>query len=102
MSSEKVEIYWTYQAQEDLREIREFIARDAPRTAESFVRQLRQSVERLYSFPESGQVVPEIGNFAIRELIRGHYRLIYRCRGRRIDVLAVYHGARLLGSDDFS
>jgi addiction module RelE/StbE family toxin len=100
--SSKIEIFWTRQAQEDLREIREFIARDAPRTAEAFVRQLRQSVERLYSFPESGQIVPEIGNPSIRELIRGHYRLIYRYQGRRVDMLAVYHGARLLGNDDLT
>jgi plasmid stabilization system protein ParE len=41
------EIVWTRHAQEDLREIRAFIARDAPATASIFVRRLRQSVERL-------------------------------------------------------
>jgi toxin ParE1/3/4 len=50
-------VYWTRQAREDLREIREFIARVAPVTASAFVRRLRVSVGRLREFPESGQVV---------------------------------------------
>jgi hypothetical protein len=28
--------------------------------------------------------------------------LIYRYQGRRVDMLAVYHGARLLGNDDLT
>jgi toxin ParE1/3/4 len=89
-------IYWTRQACDDLREIRAFIARDAPITAKAFVRRLRGSVERLRSFPQLGQVVPELGREEIRELIRGDYRVIYRFRTGRVDVLTVYHSSRLL------
>ena len=85
-------ILWTRQAREDLREIRAFIARDAPATASTFVRQLRKSVDRLRDFPLFGQVVPE--------LLRGAYRIIYRVQSSRIDILTVYHSARLLDDAD--
>lgn len=94
-----VRIYWTSQAREDLREIRAFIARDAPKTASAFVRRLRKAVGRLRDFPESGQVVPELSRTEIREILRGNYRLIYRFRDHRVDILAVFHSARLLSDD---
>ena len=71
-------IFWTRQSQEDLRQVRAFISRDAPATASAFVRRLRDSVNRLKEFPESSQVVPELGREDIRELLRGNYRIIYR------------------------
>lgn len=92
-------IYWTRQSRDDLREVRAFISRDAPATASAFVRRMRESVNRLKDFPESGQVVPELGREDIRELLRGNYRVIYRVSQERIDILAVYHSARLLDAD---
>ena len=93
-------IFWTRQAQEDLREIRAFIARDAPATASAFVRRLRQSVERLREFPRSGQIVPELGREDIRELLKGNYRIVYRVAEDCVEILTVYHSARLLDESD--
>jgi plasmid stabilization system protein ParE len=76
-------------------------SRGAPATASAFVRRLRRSVERLREFPESGQVVPELGRKEIREILRGNYRIIYRVAKHRIDILAIYHSARLLDDTDF-
>mgnify|MGYP001813658090 FL=1 len=94
-------IFWTRQAREDLREVRAFIARDAPATASAFVRRLRQSVERLRAFPCSGQIVPELGREDIRELLKGNYRIVYRVAEHRVEILTVYHSARLLDEADF-
>ena len=96
-----IRIFWTRQAREDLREVRAFIARDAPATASAFVRRLRESVDRLRKFPQSGQVVPELGREEIREILRGNYRIIHRVAQNRIDILAVYHSARLLEETEF-
>jgi len=93
-------IYWTRQSREDLRAIRNFIARDAPKTASAYVRRLRQSVERLRIFPLSGQVVAELAREEIREVLQGNYRLIYRVSDRRVDILTVFPGARLLTDSD--
>ncbi len=73
-------IYWTRQAQEDLRAIRAHIARDAPATASAYVRQLRASVERLRQFPFSGEVVPELEREDLREVLQGNYRLFTEFR----------------------
>jgi plasmid stabilization system protein ParE len=89
-------IVWTRQAREDLRGIRDYIARDAPITAMSFVRRLRSAVDRLQRFPESGSIVPEFGNPMTREVFYGYYRIIYRFRNDVVEILTVFHGARLL------
>jgi toxin ParE1/3/4 len=94
-------IYWTRQSREDLRAIRDFIARDAPKTAAAYVRRLRHSVERLRQLPHSGQVVPELQREELREVLQGNYRIIYRVGDRRVDVLTVYHAARLLDESNF-
>jgi plasmid stabilization system protein ParE len=79
----KVKIIWTPQAQEDLRQIERFIARDAPRTARALIRRLKASVDRLKSFPESGAIVSELGDPEIREILHGTYRIIYQYRAKK-------------------
>jgi plasmid stabilization system protein ParE len=94
-------IVWSFQSRGDLREIRKFIARDSPVTAANFIRKLKVSVERLRVHPESGQVVRELGSSTVREILFGQYRIIYQCGSKRIEILAVFHGARLLGETEF-
>ena len=90
------QVRWTPQASDDLDAIAEFIAADSPHFAALFVIGVLESVERLVDFPQYGRVVPEIGDAAVREIILGNYRLIYRLRGGTAEILTVYHGARLL------
>lgn len=96
-----VEVRWTLQAIDDLRSIADFIAKDSPHYARLTVIDSFSAVERLVDFPRSGRIVPEIKKPAIREIILGNYRIIYRLRGRIIDILAVHHGAKLLGPNRF-
>ena len=99
-------IYWTRQSREDLRAVRVHIARDAPATASAYVRKLRLSVGRLGQFLFSGEVVPEIGREDLREVLQGNsqgnYRIIYRATERRVDILAVFHCARIFDERDLS
>ena len=71
-------IVWTSQARNDLKSIKAFIGRDAPLTATAYVRRLKQHVDRLKLFPDSGWVVEELGNPNIKEIVFGTYRIIYR------------------------
>jgi len=57
-----------------------------------------KAVERLELFPRCGRVVPELGHSAIREIILGSYRIIFRVRRGVVEILTIYHGARLLDS----
>jgi toxin ParE1/3/4 len=58
---------------------------------------LRRLTDRLKRHPLSGQVVPELHDPELREIVFGAFRIVYRIQEERIDVLTVYHGARLLG-----
>ncbi|MEI6148853.1 MAG: type II toxin-antitoxin system RelE/ParE family toxin [bacterium] len=94
------EIRWTLQAAADLEAIAEFIAVDSPQYAQLFALDVLRAIERLTTFPRSGRVVPEIGNPAVREIILGNYRIVYRVRKEVVEILAIYHGARLLDPSD--
>ena len=54
------------------------------------------AVERLVAFPYSGRTVPEVDDPLIREILLGNYRIVYRIAGEVVEILTVYHGARLL------
>ena|SRR6187402_632536 len=91
-----VEIRWTSQAADDLESIADFIALDSGHYASLVVLDALSAVERLNQFPERGRTVPEARNPEIRELILGNYRIIYRFRDDLVEILSVYHSARLL------
>jgi len=40
-----------------------------------------------------------LGQESIREIVRGNYRIVYRLRPDTIEVVTVFHGARLLRLD---
>lgn len=89
-------VVWSEPASEDLDAIAAYIARDSESYAAAFVQKVREAAASLVIFSERGQVVPEYGDKAIRELLVGHYRLIYhlsngtvfilrRCRARTLN-----------------
>ena len=94
------QVRWTPQAADDFEAIAEFISIDSPPYAQLFALNVFKAIERLNSFPRSGRVVPELGNAAIREIILGNYRIVYRLRKDLVEILTVYHGARLLNPSD--
>lgn len=91
------QVEWTRGAIADLAEISAFIAEHSPDQAKTFADRLRVATERLEEFPLSGRVVPEL-TLDFRELIFRAYRIIYRVRDERVQVLAVIHGRRALDS----
>jgi len=90
------EVRWTPQAADDLEAVADFIATDSPYYAKLFTMDVLAAVERLADFPNSGRVVPELKDPAIREILFGSYRIVYRVKGDVVELLTVYHGARLL------
>jgi len=54
-------------------------------------------VSSLKSQPQLGRIVPEFEESNIRELISGNYRIVYEIiDNKKIDILRIYHSARLL------
>ena len=95
-----VEVRWTFEALEDLESIAEFIARDSPHYAQFFILDVYRATDRLVDFPESGRVVPEGKDPSLREILFGNYRIVYRLRKHLVEILTVYHAARLLDPSD--
>ncbi len=95
------EIRWTPQASDDLEAIAEFISLDSPHYASLFVVDVLDAAERLEIFPDSGRVVPELNEHSVREIILGNYRIVYRIQYTTVEILTIYHSARLLRPDSF-
>ncbi len=89
-------VYWTQNAIEHLVNIFEYIALNSPAYAKGMVDKLTRRSEQIAHQPFSGRKVPEYDADDIRELIENPYRIIYRIRPGRVDVLAVIHGAQQL------
>ena len=89
-------LIWTRRAIEDVQSIQQFIAQDSPHYAQLVTQRLIASVERLPALPQSGRIVPEINDPAVREVIRGTYRIVYRLVREEIHIVTVHHAARLL------
>ena len=88
-----VQIVWTDEALAWLREIHDYISADKPDAARRVVAGILNRAEQLAKFPELGQRLrlPQIRD--TRVLLYGHYRIAYRLREDRIEILGVYHGA---------
>jgi len=91
-------VIWTREAVEDVEAIKAYVARDSVRYATLLAERIVAAVDRLESFPESGRVVPEVGDESLREIIQGAYRIVYRIQAESVQVVTVYHAARLLGA----
>jgi plasmid stabilization system protein ParE len=94
-------VHWTDAAEAHLDAIHSYIAQDSPQYAKRTVDRLTRRSKQIATFPFSGRRVPEYDIEAIREVIEGSYRIIYRIKSDQIDILAVIHGAMdVLGKDE--
>ena len=88
-------VVWTRQAILDVEAIRNYISRDSQRYATVVVDQIVTAVDRLERFPLSGRRVPERPGSELREVLCASYRIMYRVSGELVEVMTVFHGARI-------
>jgi plasmid stabilization system protein ParE len=69
---------------------------DSEHYASLFAIDVLSAVDRLIDFPYSGRSVPELNDPAIREILFGSYRIVYRVKSDMVELLTVYHGLQLL------
>lgn len=96
----RVAIYWTDRALSDLEAIADYISRDNLRAAERWVMKLVSAAENSAAAPRAGRRVPEIAREDVREVLLRSYRIVYRVKSKRIEILTVFEGHRLLRGDD--
>jgi toxin ParE1/3/4 len=81
------------EAQEELREIEEYIALDNPQAAVDFVRRLTERFAELTEFPGSGRKRDDIRP-GYRGVSVKDYLIFYRVSGEVVEVMHVLHGRR--------
>lgn len=90
-----VQINWTLLARNDLNGIFEYIAKDSKKYAKLEILKIKSRTQILKLRPLIGKEVIERGNIAVRELVEGNYRIIYKIVDKgRIDILTIHHSAR--------
>ena len=93
-------IRWSPLAIERVSAIAAWIAGDRPDAADRFVDGLFSAVDRVARFPRSGPEVPEFQRPERRQIICGHYRIIYRIRKSTVEILTVRHSLQVLDQRD--
>ncbi len=88
------------QADADLEDIGDFIARDNPARAVRFISEIKTTCVGLGRAPDVGTPRAELST-GIRMLTHGRYLIFYRKKGALIRIERVMHSARDISVDDF-
>jgi toxin ParE1/3/4 len=80
-------------AEDDLSRIEDYVGRDSPERALSFIARLRGRCAKIAAFPEAAPLRPEVGE-GIRMVPFGRYLIFYKADGRDILIVRIVHGAR--------
>jgi toxin ParE1/3/4 len=88
------EVVWTAEAEQSLRRIHDYIARDKPGAAFGVIESLYKRAEILAQFPEIGHVHTAPSGRQVRILLWGHYRIVYlQLMAGEVHILGVFHTA---------
>ena len=80
----------------DLEDIADYIARDSPRRALSYVIEIRRWCRSLSRFPKRFPMAPEFGT-DVRRATYGAYSIYYSLRDGQILIERILHSAREIG-----
>ena len=82
------------EAEYDLETIGDYIARDNPARALSFLQELRSKCLGLADMPERFPLVPRYEVTGVRRRGHGDYLIFYRIEPQKVIILHILHGAQ--------
>lgn len=82
------------EARQDLIAIGDYIARDNPPRAQSFVAELVGKCANLGEMPRAHPLVPRYAQQGVRRRIYGNYQIFYRADDTEVVVIRILHGAQ--------
>ena len=88
--SKKYKVIWADIAEDDPKNIIEYIANESIVNARRVFNKIKDRASNLFILPEQGRVVPELkdqGILQYRELIHSPWRIIYRVSENKVKVL---------------
>jgi plasmid stabilization system protein ParE len=91
-----MECIFSERAARDLKEIGDYIARDDPQRAVSYVQELRARGRKIAGMPGAPLIVDQIGDLPVRKVLFGRYRIYYSWHHEQnvVVILHIRHGAR--------
>jgi plasmid stabilization system protein ParE len=90
-----VQINWTVDAKQDLKNIYEFISKESEYYAELTVFKIIDKTELLNNNVNIGKVIKEKQDPLFRELLYKQYRIMYKVLGdQQVDILNIFHSSR--------
>ena len=95
--TQSYEIVWADSAENDLKEIIDYIAIDSPAKALETFSKIGKKASSLYTMPERCRIVPELKDQGItqyRELIVAPWRIMFRITKMKIYILSVIDSRR--------
>ena len=90
-------VVFTREAEDSLERIGDYIARDSPRRAMSFLAELRTSALELANFPKAYPLVPRYEGLGVRRRLHGNYLILFRMEEETVVILHVINGAQDYG-----
>lgn len=87
-------VHLSAEAEYDLETIGDYIARDNPRRALSFLRELRSKCLDLADMPKRFPLVPRYEATGVRRRGYGDYLIFYRVEPERVIIIHILHGAQ--------
>lgn len=92
-------VEFTTEARARLAAIEDHVAAHSPVAAERLVERLIRAAQSLATLSNRGRPVPERPGGGLRELIVGKFRVVYRVRSERVEILTVFEGHRSFPED---
>ena len=86
-------------AERDIEDIGDFIARDNPRRAITFITKLRDRCRQIVEFPRAAPSRRALGK-GVRCVVFGRYLIVSVVRARVLEIRRVLHGARNISAGD--
>lgn len=80
-------------AENDIEEIGDYIAKDNPNRAVSFIAELRGQCRKLALSPQAYRLRHELGN-DVRACVHGNYIIFFNHDEKNVRILRILHGAR--------
>ena len=85
------------QAESNLQQYAEYIAKDSRSNAKRWLEKMREKIMSLDQFPEACPLAFENSSHEreLRQLVSGRYRVIFYVDAKKVNVVSVRHGAQL-------
>lgn len=88
-----MKVRFTTEAKADLQQIGDYIAKDNPSRALSFVDELEQKCLTIATSAKAFPLVPRYEKYGIRRRVHGSYLIFYRVEAEQVVIVHVLHGA---------